>query len=341
MEQHVNTKSPGFDEIDLKEIIHIIWHKKLFIFGISIISLIIAGIIAFVSKPAFESTAKLITKTPGSRGGNGLSQLASLAGVNLGNSSAEVDPSEYLPDVIKDYDFTQSILQKKWLNMGDSLHLYQLLKMQPDTTQINWRLVFEKQIADDFRRENHITLSKDTKTGILTLSTVFPTQQLAYDVNKYCLELLNQYIQNSMKSQAKDKRQFIEHRLNEVKNELTNNENHLVAFKDRNVNISSPKAYLEEQRLVREIEFSQQIYIELQKQYEMARIQELNDLPLIEVIQQPEKPIVRTKPARKQIIIIGLLVGLFSGIILAFFDHWCSANFNNYNNFVLIRKLKY
>jgi capsule polysaccharide export protein KpsE/RkpR len=317
---------PGFNEISLIEIVRLLWHNKILIASTTAIFIILSVIVALTSPEAYQSSARLVTKVNG-KGNGGLAQLAALAGVSIGASNGEINISEYLPEVIKNYEFTQKLVNRKWFYKGDSLYLHQILEIMPDTSIKDWEKVFEKKKCDVLREGNYISLSKDITSGILTLTTLFPTSQLAYDVNNYCLVLLDKYILNSMKSQAKDKKLFIEQRLREVKGDLSTCENILVTFKERNVNLSSPKAFIEEQRLLRQIEFNQQVYIELQKQYEMARIQELNDQPLIEILRQPELSISRTKPARTTIVILGTFVGMLCSFILVIVGHWININF--------------
>jgi capsule polysaccharide export protein KpsE/RkpR len=315
--------------ISIKEVLLFLWHNRILILGITVVVMIVSILVALFSPSVYQSTSKLVSKTPGNQTSGSMAQLAALAGVNVGVSSGTLDPSEYLPEVIKNYAFMQKLLKKKWLFNNDSLYFCQIFKMKPDTNVEDWQKKFDKKQSDEIREGNFIRLSKDFKTGLLTLTTQFPTPQLAYDVNIYCLDLIDKYILNSMKSQAKDKKSFIEQRLNDVKKDLADCENRLVGFKERNVNIIAPKVFLEEQRILRQIEFNQQVYIELQKQYELARIQELNDQPLIEVIAQPEPPIVRTKPKRKLILIFGTLFGVFMGVFVAFAGNWWQVNFNS------------
>ena len=172
-------------------------------------------------------------------------------------------------------------------------------------------------------------MSNDSKAGVLVLTTEFCYPELAFQVNNYLLQLINEYILNSLKGQAKEKRTFIEERISEISEDLKVSENRLARFKERNLDTDAPKVFLEEQRLLRQVTLNQELYIQLKKQYELARIEEKNDQPLIEILQRPEIPLWRSMPKRKLMVIIGTIVGAFIGVFISFFWHWYVVSFKN------------
>lgn len=161
-------------------------------------------------------------------------------------------------------------------------------------------------------------LSKIKKTGILTLTVNMPDPKLAYEMNVFTLNNLSNYIRNSIQSQIKEKRYFIEKRIQEVKCNLEASENALALFKERNIMSTSPKVVLEEIRLNRNVTLNQELYIQLQKQYELALIEEKDDQALIQIIKNPEIPLQRSKPDRKKILLIGTILGLMAGGVFVY-----------------------
>jgi len=67
---------------------------------------------------------------------------------------------------------------------------------------------------------------------------------------------------------------------------------------------------------MRNVTLNQEIFIQFQKQYELTRIEELDDQALVQVVKSAEVPIKRSKPKRKMIVIITFILGLFSGVVL-------------------------
>lgn len=308
------------DEISLIDLILILWKGKYIIAACTILATIAGVIYALLAPEVFSSTSHFITKTGRSGGGGNLGQLAALAGVSTGGSG-NIDPSDYLDKVIQDQSFIASLYERTWFFNGDSLPLEQILAIEKDTTASNWQYKYYMSKIEKIRKGKILNISKDSKTGILTLSSTAPTARLAYDLNRYTLDFISDYIRNSLQTQAREKRRFIEERIREVKTDLERSENNLVRFKERNIMSRSPQIAVEEARLARQVTLNQEIYLQFQKQYEMARIEELDDQTLIQVVKSPEEPVKRSEPKRQLIVAVALLSGAFLGIFSAFLIH--------------------
>lgn len=310
--QRITPSLAQTDEISLVDLLLILWRGK-FIIAVCTVLAVIGGVYyAMTAQEVFSTSVYFITKTGKGSSGGSLGQLAALAGVSLGNSG-NIDPSDYLDKVIQDREFIASLYSKKWIFNGDSASLEDILKIEKDTTISNWQYAYHMKQVETIRKNNLLKINKDPKTGVLTLITHMPDPQLAYDINQYTLGFLSEYIRNSIQTQAKEKRVFIEERLKEVKIDLRNSENTLTRFKERNLMSRSPQVMLEEARLTRQVTLNQEIYIQFQKQFEMAKIEELDDQTLIQVIKGAEVPIQRSKPKKKVLVIFSFIVGLVIG----------------------------
>ncbi len=313
------------EEFSLRELIFVLWKYRLLAVVITALFTTVSVIIALTAQEIFTTKTIFITKT-GNSGNSNLSNLASLAGISLGGNSSTVDPSDYLDKVIQDKEFLSHILDKKWFFKGDSVFLDTILKIKIGKSFANSTNAVQMLKLDYVRNKKIISIAKDKRTSILTLTVNVIDPQLAFDLNIHTIQLLSNYIRNSIKSQAKEKRVFIEGRIKEVKADLERNENALIAFKERNKASVSPNIMVEEMRLTRQMTISQEVYIQYQKQYEMARIEELNDQPLIQIVQNPEIPIRRSKPERKKIVVVGFVLGIFASIVSAVFYNWYAQN---------------
>jgi capsule polysaccharide export protein KpsE/RkpR len=315
-------------EYTLKELFLFVWVNKIILLISSLLCLIISIIYASSLPEIYSSSSFLITRTGSSSNSGQFANIAALAGINLGGQG-NADPSDYLDKVIEDEDFVNSVLSHKWVNKKDSLLIESLWHIKRDTLKDNWELLYEKSKVGKIRKEKRMQISKDKRTSVLCLTTNFETSEIAYQVNRFVIDRLGIYIRTSLKTQAKEKRIFIEERIGEVKVELEKSENNLAAFKDKNFTSISPKLSLEETRLVRNVSINQEVYLQLQKQYELSKIEETNDQPLIEVIKSPEIPIRRSSPKRQQIVVIGFLIGGLLGISIALAAEWYRSNFGN------------
>jgi len=109
---------------------------------------------------------------------------------------------------------------------------------------------------------------------------------------------------------ARLNREFIEGRQVEVKEQLTQIEELLKVFRERNRSIiGSPQLQLELERLMREVEIQTQIYITLQQQYELARIEEVKETPSVVILDEAVPSIIKDQPQRKFIVVIAAIIG--------------------------------
>lgn len=95
-------------------------------------------------------------------------------------------------------------------------------------------------------------------------------------------------------------------------------EEDLKGFLERNRQYeSSPELRFQYERLQRQVSIKQEVFTTLRRQYEEARIQEVNDTPLITVIDRAVVPEKKSSPRRKLIVIIAFVAGGAVGWALA------------------------
>lgn len=281
---------------------------------------------ALFSPSFYQSTTKIVYQSSAKSTG-GLAALASLAGVSVGSSGE--DASAYLADIVKSGDLAALVLDHSWLTSDASsdsskkVTLEALWEIETDSTIPNWEAKKRTSLLKKLREESYIQFSQDKKTGVITLTTEFEDPRVAFDANVFLFQELNHTLVNKMNSKAKGNRQFIESRLTEVKQDLARSENVLRAYKERNRLRLDPGDVLEENRLQRDVLINQEVMIQLQKQYEMAKIEEAKDLPVLDIIDSPRMPVEKSRPKRRMMVMLGLLVGIFVGALAAIaYDLW-------------------
>lgn len=315
------------DQILLRDIVQLFWLKKPIVLFITGAFLFFSVVIAIISEPFFSSTSKFITKTS-SGTTHQFAEFAAMAGINVGTSRT-VNPSEYLDIIIKDEKIIKKLVNRKWYYKGDSLYMYDILEIKVDTTRLNWQAYRVNKQIELLRKGDYINITKDKKTSIVTLITQFNDKQLTYDINMFLLELMEKYIITTLKTQASEKRSFIQDRILEIKKELALSEHALQSFRENNTNTSAPGLMIQDMRLMRNVSLNQEVYIQLQKQLEMAKIDEKNELPILEIVYHPELPFKKSGPSRKNILIIGMFLGLMCSVSTIFGMDWLNKNFSN------------
>ncbi|NLE04745.1 MAG: hypothetical protein GX638_08095, partial [Crenarchaeota archaeon] len=253
-------------------------------------------------------------------------------------SSGNADPSDYLDKIIQDKQFILKLFDHRWFYQEDTLPLETILKINKDTLSANWQHIYMMSKVEAIRKNGLLKIRKDTKTGVLALTSKMPDPRLTHDINLFTLDFISNFIRNSIQTQAKEKRLFIEEQLKKVKAELQKSENNLTEYKERNIMSQTPRSMLEEARLLRQVNLNQEIYLQYHKQYELVRVEELDDQTLIQVLKNPEIPILRSEPKRKIIVVIAFIIGTIAGLISVIlfnyapkFSYWMKAD-SNYNS---------
>ena len=99
-----------------------------------------------------------------------------------------------------------------------------------------------------------------------------------------------------------------------MKQDLTKAENTLKEFREKNRQVLSPQLLLEQERLIRDVQINATIYIELRKQFELVKIEEVKNIPVINVMDAARAPAKKDKPKRA-IIVLSVFFLSFLSII--------------------------
>ena len=132
-------------------------------------------------------------------------------------------------------------------------------------------------------------------------------------------------IQRQLKTKRiKQKRLFIEERLDQVSMEMKKMEQDLRRFRENNRNLStSPSLQMRVQEMGREVDLQNNLYITLKTQYEKAKIDEVGRDDMVQKIDGPSIPTRLTSPKKT----LSILMAFFSGLFSAFFIVYLKENF--------------
>ncbi|MDR2554203.1 MAG: hypothetical protein LBC64_02135 [Fibromonadaceae bacterium] len=306
------------DDIDLSRLIaRILRHKKV---AIATAIVFFVATIAYlkITDKFYQTTTKFVYQSSAKQSGN-LSTLAALAGFSVGSGSSD-DGSAYMEDIIKSKDFLSQFATREWFiadanKTADTLKpitLEKFWKIKIDSSVNNIEQHLQEAIIGKILKRKYIKYEQDKKTGIISLITQFEDTKLSYDFNVAIFEELNNTLLHKMRFKAAENRKFIEERLSEIKSDLSKSEEILLRFQQQNRSWNDPSIQLQESRLTRDVTINQELALQLQKQYELAKIEEARDMPLLDVIESPRRALIHFKPRLK----LGLAIGFAGGIIL-------------------------
>jgi uncharacterized protein involved in exopolysaccharide biosynthesis len=159
----------------------------------------------------------------------------------------------------------------------------------------------------------------DNATGTIGFSVELPDPDLAAAVASHMVGLLNDFNQRTRNLRARERRKFAEARTNEAQKDLETAEDSLRGFLSRNRQFEfTPQLLFERNRLERQVTLRQEVYQTLRREFEIARIEEVNDTPVLTVVDPPVAPAFPSSPRRFRMALVAVVLGLLVGVSLAF-----------------------
>ena len=255
--------------------------------------------LAFVLPKRYTSTGSFV---PEERGGvKNLGLLGGLVGQLdvLGGGGSESP------------DFYQRLLTSRQLRTrilttefgGHTLVDYYHTSGRPDSLE-----KASKKFAKDY------SVSVDRVTRIVTLDMELKSPELARAVAQHMLQAVDSFNSTIRRTMAGERRRFVEKRFNEAAAQLDAAERDLRDFNMRNRSTTdAPSLQFERGRLERRTLLASNLHQTLAQQLQTARIDEINDTPVISTIDPPSLPVRPSSPHR----IVLALVSSFIGFLLA------------------------
>ena len=295
--------------------------RKKFVLVNFIILIIALAYLIFLTKPYFESTVIVIPEYGSKSSMLGqLSGLAELAGVKVG----DVAPTEIYQNIISSETVLQEVIYAKYKTeeYSDSVNLIEYFEIgdQDANPAIQKRKIF--LTIYKVLIEGRIRTDIDRMTKVLSVTVTMPEAQLSADVANKLVESLDSYIRTQRKSYATEQSFYLEKRTSEIKDSLGIAENRLKTFREQNRVVSqSPNLLLEQVRLARNVEILQTVFIELTKQLEIAKIDQIKDAPVLNVKEFAKNPVKKAGPKRAIALIIIIFFSFLITSIYFVFNH--------------------
>jgi uncharacterized protein involved in exopolysaccharide biosynthesis len=239
----------------------------------------------------------------------GISDLASAAGVSVG----ETPIARLYPLMVRSDRILHEVIFRKYatVSRSDSVTLIQYWKFDDRPEGEAYDLAL-KTLRD------RMDLTFDSRLLTLILRVVMEEPRLAADVANQVTTQLDIYTRTKRRTSVTAQREFIEKRLAETQASLTASEDRLRSFREKNRRVlDSPMLLLEQARLEREFQINSTIFVELKKQVEIAKIEEIKNIPIINVLDIARVPILRSAPKRTATVIWVFSLSLVIGIVAA------------------------
>ncbi|MEP6904815.1 MAG: hypothetical protein ABI875_01955 [Gemmatimonadales bacterium] len=314
---------PGKDELSVISIINSVLRHRWLIVALVLLGGLYLGYKSMKEPRLYSTEAQFMPK--GSRGQSQIQGLAQQFGIAVGGGDAGASPQFYM-DLLESRPLLAAVANRQYrvrtdkgIVTGNLAGIYGIRNKNPAIVKSSVVNALKGQVDEN----------TSLKTGVITVSVHAKYPELAVQIAQGLLDQVNAFNLNRRQESASAEREFIERRLAEAQAQLSQAEDNLQGFLQENRDFrSSPSLQLEFDRLNRSVSSRQALYNSLATSYENAKIEEVRDLPVISILETPEMPIMADPHGGKRKVILGMLVGLVAGIVLAFVLDRLAANRN-------------
>ena len=307
----------GQDEINLLDLLTVLVKRWRLAAGLSVTFGALAALVYFVVPSAYSAKTMFVPEVSTQRGlPAGLAGLAGQFGISL---SGEAGQSAYFyaqvltTPAVMDEVLTTRLPDPRSRTLGaDSASLLEILEAEGDSLP---------EMLHEGREEliGSLNISVDDQTSVVTLAIETGFPELSAAVANRFVEVLARFNAESRQSQARERRRFIEERLEEAAAQLDQSEEAIKRFYVSNRTWQqSPQLSLQQESLQRQVQIQQEVFLTLRREYETARIAEVNDTPVITIVQRAHPPQEESSASFPLLVMLGIGAGVFIGFCGSF-----------------------
>ena len=329
--------------IDISKIFKVISKNKWSILIVTIISAALGIFIAINIPNEYSSQVQILPELESKDGAGGLSKfksLAGLAGVDLGSmgSTEAVRPDLY-PNILQSTPFLMDVMSMKVYTSKYKRTMLMSNFMEENENQALTTRIFGKsdekdkdafvvnpnsiptetirldkkqdELVKEFQKRIGATLDK--KTGVISISVKMQDPVIAATIVKYAQDYLTQYVVKYRTQKTEQDIKFLQDRLNEAKRRYDNALYSYSSYQDRNKGLFLNIVKDEGKKMQYEVDLSYNLYSELSKQLEEAKIKVHRETPIFKVLEPAQIPVKKSEPKRS-VMVLGFA---FLGLILS------------------------
>lgn len=303
LQERVTSELPPDAEWSMEgfvQFVELFWQHRKQIAKIVFLTMIITATLSLLLSNKYAATTTILPDIEilsAAQQLGSLQQLASSVGITAGVTS----PSQLYPNIILSEVILRPVIYDKYATEKfDSLvTLIQYWEYDDEDENQNFEDCLTRL------REKVISLDVDKETFVITLSVETTEPKLSADIANRITAQLDTYQRYFRSTNASEQRKFLEGRIDEVKKDLTKAEENLKNFREKNRKVAdSPELLLEQARLQREVDLNSAMFIELKKQYELAKLEEIKNTPVVQILDKARPPAEKSGPKRSIIVLV-------------------------------------
>lgn len=322
----INTE-PKEQELDLVELVRMMWLNRLFIIKVTICAMLCGLLIALLGSKSYTASCDVVPQSTSSLSSQ-LSSLAGLAGLNLGQNQEVKMLSPYVyENIVGSAKFCKELMLTKiyFEKAGEEMGFYDyytneeynkptfgsyVLKYTIGLPGLIMGAIKKETPTDDYsegygdmsqietftkeeymvanRLRKSVTVLLDEDKGSVTISATMPEPLAAAQLAQATVDLLQKYITEFKIEKVKSNLDFIQQRHDELKKEFEDIQALRARSRDANHNTIRNSARIELERIDAEYQLAMSVYGEMAMQLEQAKIKVKETTPILTVI----KPVV-------------------------------------------------
>ncbi len=309
---------PVDDEISLMQVAAVLLNGRRMIVGLALALAFLAGLFSITRPKQYKATLAFVPQQgSGSNVSRLASSLAGQLGISLGSPQDNLGPDFY-QKLLSSRAILAPVVEARYEvdggdNGRDSVPLLDLMGVVGDTREARVARAIQLMAT------GVANTSVDEQTGIVTVAVITRWPEVSYQIASALLQRVQDFNQMTRHTQAQAEREFLEGRVAEAGKQLRVAEDSLQTFLQKNRQYAnSPELTFEHDRLERKVSMRQDLYTSLAQSYEQARVQEVQNTPVITILERPIVPPLREPRGTVLKTLLGLILGGMLGVGIVF-----------------------
>lgn len=335
--------------LDIRFWIFYLWSKKTILIIAGALGAVIGFCYALVKQPIYKATTTFVLEGAGNKGG--LSQYASVAamvGINLGGDAGGLFQGDNILELYKSRKMiTQTLLSKVDSGTEELLvdryiaifKLREVWKDDPKLSSLDFRSDLESLTQNDLRvrdsvlsvfvrtiRKNVLRVEKpDNKLSIIQVNVSSPDEVFSKAFNDNLVRLVNEFYVQTKTKKTNESIAVLERKVDSVRMLMEGAIYSAARASDITPNLN-PTRQTQRVAPIQEAQFSAEatkvMLSQLLQNLELTKINQLQEQPLIQLVDRPVYPLEVERIGFVKGIFIGCLMSVVLMVLLLSFFKW-------------------
>lgn len=297
---------------DIFSFLGVLFRHRRWLVGATLSAAVLAALISLLIPNKYTAVTTVLP----SKGGDKLSALTGITGISaldfMGGSGVDVNSSELFPTILSSRRVKDTALTRNYqfVHDGERMSMTLLEYLEEDN-------------LDKARKDlgKVVSVASEFKTGVITLSVTTRYPEFSAAIAETFLEELDKFNRKRRKTSASVYEEYMASLVADAEEKLQKIEDEYSSFQAANrgwATSSDPQLQKETFRLRRNLEVKVKTFALITQRYELARSETQKDLPVVQTLDPPGAPLMKSAPRRSFIVILSALAAAIFGMGFVF-----------------------